>query len=311
MPTTIKQFLKSDNRDILSEALVTFPRGGQAKYNQVVFLGGGMASGKDFALENFIDSSTFKVFDVDRMKTAIQSLAKIGKLSMKDLQEKVLAKLPKDYHSAYIAHVKAGHNFDDLDMSKPENATILHFTHKVLRFKDKFVENMLNANMGSQNKPNIMFNVAMKAGDMTEIADFLKKVGYKPEDIHLVWVFIDTQEAITNNLSRDRVAPEDMLLHYHKIVKENITKIIKNREFKTINGEIYIILNKRVNTEFYKSSGKTSSFNKTFNKDKFFKKVSQDFTIKSFKYIYLKKRGKGINAGEALKNYEKAVLNAK
>jgi hypothetical protein len=178
-------------------------------------------------------------------------------------------------------------------MKDPANATILHYMVKLLKLKDRLLTLILQANSGSGNKPNIMFNLAMKAGDMLEVKDFLHDAGYLPKDTHLVWVLVDKQEAIKNNLERERVAPLETLKLYHKIVRQNITDIINNNRFDDINGEMYVILNKRIHTDFYKVSNNASN--------------PKYQAIKGFNYVWLKKRGGKITSKEALTKYKSWV----
>ena len=58
--------------DTLNEKLITY--GNRKPYGQVVFVAGGAGSGKGFAIENFLDSSSFKIRDVDLLASLAFSL---------------------------------------------------------------------------------------------------------------------------------------------------------------------------------------------------------------------------------------------
>ena len=60
--------------------LITFSN--RAPYGQIVFMAGGAGSGKGFAVSNFLDSSSFKTRDVDKMKEQLGKLDKLGKISV-------------------------------------------------------------------------------------------------------------------------------------------------------------------------------------------------------------------------------------
>jgi len=67
---TFLQFLAEQ---YLEEKLILYNQG--KRYGQIVFLAGGAASGKGFAIRNFMEKEKFKVRDVDAWKTAFMTLA--------------------------------------------------------------------------------------------------------------------------------------------------------------------------------------------------------------------------------------------
>ena len=66
---TFSQFLAEQ---YLEEKLIMYNQG--KRYGQIVFLAGGAASGKGFAIRNFMEKEKFKVRDVDAWKTAFMTL---------------------------------------------------------------------------------------------------------------------------------------------------------------------------------------------------------------------------------------------
>ena len=72
--------------DVLNEKLITY--GSRKPYGQIVFIAGGAGSGKGFAISNFLDSSSFRVRDVDEMKKQLQILNRLGKITIKDILAK-------------------------------------------------------------------------------------------------------------------------------------------------------------------------------------------------------------------------------
>jgi dephospho-CoA kinase len=81
--------------DILNEKLITY--GNRKSYGQIVFVAGGAGSGKGFAISNFLDSTSFKVRDVDEMKKQLQILNRLGKLDINSIIKKYGKNIkPKD-----------------------------------------------------------------------------------------------------------------------------------------------------------------------------------------------------------------------
>jgi len=126
--------------------------------------------------------------------------------------------------------------------------------------------------------------------------------GYKEENIHLVWVLTDYKLAVAQNRGRERVVPDDILLQTHEGAANTMWDILdKGKIPKGLNGGIYVILNNRKNTIFFKGSdGKNYRSAKDNKKDikrlptgkgLSGKKTKDEVApiIKDFKYLIFKK----------------------
>ncbi len=247
------------------------------RYGQIVFLAGGAGSGKGFASTNFMEKSKFKVRDVDELK----------KSAIK------LAKLKND--NPEIANI---------DLRNSEDVFKLHAYVKEKGWKDKTLENML-AGAKTGKLPNIIFDVTMKdIGDIKEVMPALLEVGYKPKDIHVVWVLTNFYIAVQQNKQRERRVPYNILLKTHVGAANTVTDMLRHKFGvlgKNVDGEMYVILGGHKNTVLMttqdtpetlkgKEKFKQMGGEPIVRKGKFSKE--EEFVVKSFKYIKLKDAGK-------------------
>jgi len=205
----------SDYRELV-EKTITFK--GRKKFGQVVIAAGGAGSGKGFAISQFVGLPNAKTFDVDALKSKLIKLATL----------------------------KGDKEIAGLDLRNPKDVARLHMIVKEKGIADKEV----NSFLGSANKdklPNIIFDKTAKSReDITKTVDQVMAYGYKPEDIHLVWVLTNYKVAFKRNITRSRVVPRDIFLQTHKGAASTMNKIIKGDVPSNVDGEIYVILN---NTE--------------------------------------------------------------
>jgi len=247
------------------------------KYGQIVFLAGGAASGKGFASTNFMETDKFKIRDVDEMKKAMIKL------------QKVKGDNPE------IANA---------DMGKPEDVRMVHEFCKKHKIKDKTLDLVLNGAIKGT-LPNILFDVTLKdIGDINEVVPKLFEAGYKPIDIHLVWILTDYTIAIKQNTERERVVPPDIMLATHTGAALTVTDILRHKTGSigtTIDGSINIILNNKENTVYLTANDTKETMtgkNKLIQQPgKPLQSVSKyggnkSLIIKSFKYINVKEEGK-------------------
>jgi len=216
-------------KQFITEDLITFGNG-RPNYDQVVILAGGTGVGKGFVLNNLIGIHG-KVFDVDQLK----SLGIRSKL----IRDKVLK--------------MTGRDISELDLHNPDDVSFLHIVFKELGIADKQVENLLNAMVGRENKPNLIFDVTL--ANLSKLEYISKQVtdfGYSKENIHIIWVINDIEVAREQNKNRERNVSEAMFAQIHDQVFLSLKNILTGRfpVLDYMNGDFYIVFNqKNVDTE--------------------------------------------------------------
>jgi hypothetical protein len=271
--------------DVLNEKLITY--GNRKPYGQVVFIAGGAGSGKGFAIDNFLDSSSFKVRDVDEMKKQLQILNRLGKITIKD----ILAKYGRNIKLGDLDLIKKvqddGYTLQNLNLKNPNHVYVLHTLVKAMGIKEKSLENLLVGKNNPEVLPNIMFDITAKdVTDITSVVPMLKQAGYKTENIHLTWVLTNYVTAMVNNKNRARMVPEDILLKTHEGASNTVWGLVTKALPKGMNGRVDVILNNPEHTVFY-----TDADGRTINGK-----------VKGFLSLPLKKAGGGIFAEKLWKD---------
>ena len=249
---TFLQFLAEQ---YLEEKLIMYNQG--KRYGQIVFLAGGAASGKSFAIRNFMEKEKFKVRDVDEWKKAFMKIA--------DAQNK-------------YPEIKG------LKLKNPKDVAKIHAFVKKMGIKDKTIDLML-ADANSRHLPNIMFDITMKdANDIDQYMPKLIKAGYDAKNIHLTWVLTNYAVAIVNNQNRPRVVADDIMLLSHEGAATSMYEVIKGKLPRGLNGSVRVILNNLENTiAWVDPDTKKPMLTKQGN-----------IKVKDFTYLTLKKEGKSI-----------------
>ncbi len=219
-------------QELLNEKLLLINNG--KRYGQIVFLAGGAGSGKGFAGSNFMNSGDFKIRDVDEMKKAY--------IKLNDLTHK----FPE---------------LDGIDLKKPEDVGRLHAFVKKKKLVSNTMDNLIKGMKNPETLPNIIFDVTMKDLDaVKENVPNLLEQGYKPENIHIVWILTDYDIAYNANLDRDRVVPygkdgsPNIILQTHEGAGRTMWDIVgKGKIPKNVNGGIYVVLNNRDQTVVFKA----------------------------------------------------------
>ena len=239
--------------EILNEKLITY--GNRKPYGQVVFVAGGAGSGKGFAIKNFLDSSSFKVRDVDEMKKQLQDLNRMGKLSIDVIIKKYGRNItPKDLDLIEKIQ-KDGYKLGELNLKNPDHVYALHTLVDAMGIKDKSLTTLLSGKSNPDTLPNILFDItAKKVTSITDVVAQLRKVGYKADNIHLTWVLTSYVTAMVNNRNRDRMVPEDILLKTHAGAANTVWGLVTKALPKGMNGRVDVILNNPENTVFYTDS---------------------------------------------------------
>lgn len=213
--------------DFLNEKLITFSGKSYPKENQILILAGGAGSGKGFILNNLIGLEG-KVIDVDNIK----SLA----LKSVKLADKIKTEL--------------GHDIKTFNLKNKDDVYKLHQILKTeLGITDKYQANIFTSVLSApeDRKPNLIFDVTLeKLSKLYSITMNVESLGYKKENIHIVWIVNDIKIALEQNQSRDRVVPEDIVFETHEGVALTIKKILdmgdKLKEY--MDGNIVIAFNK-------------------------------------------------------------------
>lgn len=220
---------------LINESLITFGNKSFPKHNNVVIMAGGAGSGKGFVKDKVVGIDG-KVFDVDELKKRI-------------LKSKTTADKIKN---------ATGVDIKTLDLRKPEDVSTLHFLISSTKLDKKYQETFFSTiDKNSNNKPNLIFDVTLK--DMKKLQDISKNVqelGYKKEDIHIVWVVQDFDVAIKQNAGRDRVVSPEIMKATHTGAYKTMLKImdVESDALKYMNGDIWVCFNKKdVDSKFIKS----------------------------------------------------------
>lgn len=247
--------------------------GKNANYGQVVFFAGGSGSGKGFSINNFIDSSKFKIRDVDALKSMFLKMPKM------------LAKYPE---------------MRDFNLKNSEDVFALHAIVKKEKIPEKQFTALLSGMKSPDTLPNILFDATLK--DMNDIYHFvppLLNLGYKPENFHITWVLTDFSVAIVRNRERERVVPEDIMLATHSGAAITMRSILGGNLPSYINGSISIVLNNPQEVSYYEKQvpvyKKSDRFSPTSGKETLKNKDGKTVfnrILKGFTYITVKQAGK-------------------
>lgn len=186
---SFKQFTEST----LTEALITFGGRAYPKFGQVVILAGGAGSGKGFTLEKLLGIEGITL-DVDALKKLVMG------------SDKLAAEIKK----------QTGHDVKTMNLKNPENVSTLHHViADVFNISNKNQNRVYSGIMAApeDRKPNLIFDVTLKGmSKLASIARDVEKLGYKKENVHIVWVMNDVHIAMQQNQKRDRVVPKEILM---------------------------------------------------------------------------------------------------
>ena len=248
--------------ELLNELAIQFGGRKQTQFNQVLILAGGAGSGKGFIKNNMVDLAG-KTFDVDELKKAVMD----SEMMFRDKKIKDM----------------------NLDLKKPKDVKLLHNIVSVEFGLDRKLQStMFKSIMAAdpRRKPNLIFDVTLKdLKKLKNISDNVQQLGYDKKDIHIVWVLTKLNVAMKQNLERDRVVPEDILMDTHRgvanVMKGIFSGLIQARTY--MDGYFFIVPNVQDVDNEVKFSGNIGDF---FNRGKekggyfFFKKADTYFKIK-------------------------------
>jgi len=210
----------------INEKLITFGNKAYPRYNNIVIMAGGAASGKGFIIDNILGIEG-KILDVDSLK--VLSLA----------SNRLYNKLKGDLR-----------DIDQLDLKNPKHVSALHTVISSYKWADKKEEALFKQIVGGHVdlKPNLIFDVTLKdIFRLENISTNVINIGYKPEDIHIVWVINDIDTASVQNTQRDRRVDDDILRDIHRsvasLMKQFLTNSIEIQ--KWMNGDFWLAFNKK------------------------------------------------------------------
>ena len=288
----------------LEEKLLILGKGGN--YGNAVILAGGAGSGKSFAVKNLMQGEKFKVLNPDDIKDALLAL----RYRINDSNDK--SGLPKSDKLIDLIG-----NLSGLDYRDPRDTSKLHMLVHSMKLNYQRIVNLFTSKHSEL--PNVMFDITAKSmGDISsnmagdEGALFwLKKAGYKPENIHIVWVLTNYKIALEQNLTRGRVVSTDILLGTHTGAAATMQDIMF-RSYGTlgINGDIAVILGGQTPTTVVAKAGSKYTYTQGPNRGKTIeiKNDTTDTVVLDFKYFRVKKAGSREINGEALSAIRNYVL---
>lgn len=206
-------------RQYLNESFIS-PNNG-ARYGQVIFLVGGAASGKSTAIRKFIDSASYKTLNPDDVKALMKKAAEKGLEGFSDL---------------------AG-----VDPHDPEGAAKFHDKMLATRLSSRYSRRLTSDPTRSE-LPNLLFDRTFSfAGEIEKISQSLIRYGYKPNNIHIVYVFTDVEVALDQNRKRERRLRDEVIVSTNKGAKRNFIDLLFQRmKGAPVNGDYFMVVNNKV-----------------------------------------------------------------
>lgn len=263
---SFKGFME-EHAEQLDEALITFGGKAYPRFGQIVIMAGGAGSGKGFVKDKLVGVEGYN-FDVDELKLlATRTPGVISKVK-KELGVDLSKLNPKEVEGA---------------LKDPDNVYQLHtIIGDELKLDDKRKKALFASAFTApeDRKPNMIFDVTMKS--LTQLQKYtmpLQKLGYKKENIHIVWVVNDIEIAKAQNMKRDRTVPVEILVGTHKGASQTMSDIITmgNNIRKYMDGELVFAFNKVGVDSDLRKSGKGGSY------------------VADANYVYVKRKGKKVD----------------
>lgn len=218
----MKSLVQFINEMLVNEKLITFNGKAYPKNNQIVIMAGGAGSGKGFVVSNVLGIDA-KVLNVDDIKEQLVKMDRNSELS-------------KKYNEKY------GKWLDEIDMTDPTDTSNLHEFAKDNRLAQKMNDTLFKQQAGKKDKINVLFDVTLK--DYPKIEDISRLAGiggYKPENIHLVWVLNNFDTAVKQNEMRARRVSDKILKGTHGGCAEQMLEILKyNKANNLVDGDVWI-----------------------------------------------------------------------
>ena len=235
-------------------------------------------SGKGFTTSNLLGIEG-KILDVDALKLlAVESPLVIQKAK------------------------EAGVDITNPDFKDPDFVYKLHTVLDNIGILNKYNKNLFQSVLFAKPdmKPNLIFDVTLKdIGKFHKIVQQAATLGYEPANIHIVWVINDFEVAKSQNQSRARVVPEDILTQTHIGAAMTMKTIVDDMSDyrKYMDGDVVFAFNKsNVDSKLVKSKLKTvtgdASDSPVKNFDAKGNRTYGGAYVKESNYIYIKRKGK-------------------
>jgi dephospho-CoA kinase len=209
------------------------PRNG-AKYGQVIFLVGGAGSGKSTATKSFINTTNYKILNPDDLKALLVQAGNKGSKSFKAMK--------------------------GVNPNTPKGASKVHNFMRDKKIGSKRARTMMRNLKSSKTKylPNLLFDRTFSfAGEFKKISQELFAAGYRPENIHVVYVMTDVEMALERNKTRSRSLKKDVVIGTNKGAMKEFTRLFFNRAKGAMaNGDYFIIINRGQSSIQVKQAGK-------------------------------------------------------
>jgi predicted kinase len=227
----MKSFKNFTTEETLDEKLITFGGKAYPKSAQVVILAGSPGSGKSFTIGNILGIEG-KIMDADKIKTLV-------------IRSEHIAKTILD---------KTGIDVKELNLKNPKDVQTLHellssdplFQYPQKEQNQIFVELMTIAYSKDEHKPNIIFDTMLeRLTKLNQISSRVQEIGYKKENIHIVWVLTDIEVARKQNQERERTIDDDILLSMASGVSMTMKKLLSDSATlrKYADGDFWISAN--------------------------------------------------------------------
>lgn len=256
----------------LNEAMLLFDKSAYPKFGNIVIVAGGSRSGKGFIQEQLMGIEG-KVFDVDELKDFAMGITSAQK-KFPELERMSKEKEP---------------------LKNPDNVRKLHEIVVSLNLQNKreqaLVTSVLSASQ--DRKPNIIFDVTLKdVKKLKHVSKLASQMGYKKENIHIVWVLQDFKISMELNKDAPRFVPDDIVIGTHTGVIGTMNNLldIGSDLRKYMDGFFYIVFNRKgidasINIEKQNKRGSNILFSK---------KRDNLITIKKALIIKVKDQGKSV-----------------
>lgn len=251
---------------MLNEQALTFGKEIRPLFGHVVVLAGGAGVGKGAVVDNLIDFPKAKYLNPDSLKKYVSYADDISLKSSKTLVAMARVKSSKKFRQHLIDHMeemlrKNNPHWSDekveektirytkalestIDMSNRELVAELHFMFKDIDMESNILKTFAKSQTNVERLPNVIIDGTLKNLHKVESQlNHLVEVGYKPENIHLVWVVNSNENSKVNNAMRRRSVPESTRLETLEKSTRNIVNMLKNREaiVDVIRGNWYVV----------------------------------------------------------------------
>ena len=209
-------------QNLIYEKLITFDKKVYPKYNNVVVMCGGGGSGKGFVVSNVLGIDA-KVLNVDDIKETLLKFKDDNPLSIKYKKE----------YGKYLSQV---------DLRNGDECKDLHKFVEANALAKKQYNKLFRSEYHKKDKTNLLFDVTLKNyPKLEDISGLCLIGGYKPENVHLVWVLNNYDTAEKQNKMRDRKVPENILKKTHTGCSDTVKKLLdKTDSLGIVNGDVWI-----------------------------------------------------------------------